>query len=54
MVFDYIEGGADDEITLRRNNARYRERVPGPVPWPGRSLSADEARALCASPRRAV
>jgi protein-S-isoprenylcysteine O-methyltransferase Ste14 len=34
--------------------ARYRERVPGLVPWPGRSLSADEARALCASPRRAV
>ncbi|MBN8605659.1 MAG: alpha-hydroxy-acid oxidizing protein [Caulobacterales bacterium] len=27
MVFDYIEGGADDEITLRRNNARYRERA---------------------------
>jgi protein-S-isoprenylcysteine O-methyltransferase Ste14 len=27
--------------------ARYRERVPGLVPWPGRSLSADEAHALC-------
>ena len=39
---------------LREAYARYRERVPGLVPWPGRSLSADEARALCASPRRAV
>ena len=23
MVFDYIDGGADDEITLRRNTARF-------------------------------
>jgi protein-S-isoprenylcysteine O-methyltransferase Ste14 len=30
--------------------ARYRERVPGLVPWPGRSLSEDEARSLCAPP----
>lgn len=28
--------------------ARYRARVPGLVPLPGRSLRADEARALCA------
>ncbi|WP_454454989.1 methyltransferase family protein [Thauera phenylacetica] len=28
--------------------ARYRARVPGLIPWPGRSLDADEARALCA------
>jgi protein-S-isoprenylcysteine O-methyltransferase Ste14 len=27
--------------------ARYRERVPGLIPWPGRSLSVDEAHALC-------
>lgn len=33
--------------------ARYRERVPGLMPWPGRSLSADEARALCAPTRPA-
>lgn len=25
MVFDYIDGGADDEITLRRNAARFRD-----------------------------
>jgi L-lactate dehydrogenase (cytochrome) len=25
MVFDYIDGGADDEITLSRNSARLRE-----------------------------
>ncbi len=25
MVFDYIDGGADDEVTLRRNAARYRK-----------------------------
>lgn len=31
--------------------ARYRARVPGLIPWPGRSLSADEARALCAADR---
>lgn len=30
--------------------ARYSERVPGLVPWPGRSLSEDEARTLCAPP----
>lgn len=32
--------------------ARYRARVPGLVPWPGRSLSADEARALSARSRQ--
>ncbi|MEZ5958562.1 MAG: alpha-hydroxy acid oxidase [Hyphomonadaceae bacterium] len=26
MVFDYIDGGADDEVTLRRNAERFRER----------------------------
>lgn len=25
MVFDYIDGGADDEVTLRRNAARFRD-----------------------------
>lgn len=25
MVFDYIDGGADDEITLRRNHERYKD-----------------------------
>ncbi len=25
MVFDYIDGGADDEITLRRNSERFRD-----------------------------
>jgi len=25
MVFDYIDGGADDELTLRRNESRLRE-----------------------------
>lgn len=25
MVFDYIDGGADDEVTLRRNVARFKE-----------------------------
>lgn len=25
MVFDYIDGGADDEITLKRNVARFRD-----------------------------
>lgn len=25
MVFDYIDGGADDEITLRANSARYKD-----------------------------
>ena len=32
--------------------ARYRARVPGLIPWPGRSLSADEARTLCVPPPR--
>jgi protein-S-isoprenylcysteine O-methyltransferase Ste14 len=32
--------------------ARYRARVPGLVPWPGRSLGKDEARALTATRRR--
>ncbi|MEK7661267.1 MAG: alpha-hydroxy-acid oxidizing protein, partial [Pseudomonadota bacterium] len=26
MVFDYIDGGADDEITLARNVSRFRDR----------------------------
>ena len=26
MVFDYIDGGADDEQTLARNTAAFRER----------------------------
>ena len=26
MVFDYIDGGADDEQTLRRNTQRFRDR----------------------------
>lgn len=26
MVFDYIDGGADDEVTLRRNTERFLER----------------------------
>jgi L-lactate dehydrogenase (cytochrome) len=25
MVFDYIDGGADDEITLKRNEARFKD-----------------------------
>jgi len=25
MVFDYIDGGADDEITLRRNESRFKD-----------------------------
>jgi L-lactate dehydrogenase (cytochrome) len=25
MVFDYIDGGADDEVTLARNVARFRD-----------------------------
>ena len=25
MVFDYIDGGADDEITLRANTSRIRD-----------------------------
>ena len=25
MVFDYIDGGADDELAVRRNETRLRE-----------------------------
>ena len=42
LAFDYIDGGADDEITLRENSRRSRASRSGrAAPWPPARRSAD-------------
>ena len=43
MVFDYIDGGADDEVTLRENSSRFSEiNDPGPIRTPFLAFSTQK------------
>ena len=35
FVFEYLDGGAEDEITLARNRSAFGEYALCRAPWPG-------------------